>query len=74
MLVVTRFLDHEAIQEFLVKFVSISIDTMTALEKSINAKNAERREKINEFEKALEEEKKKRPQKRKWPPEKTIAE
>lgn len=74
MLVVTRFLDHEAIQEFLVKFVSISIDTMTALEKSINAKNAERREKINEFEKALEEEKKKRPHKRKWPPEKTIAE
>ena len=36
MLVITRFLDHEATQEFVVKFLTIALETLTSIEVSMN--------------------------------------
>eukprot|EP00347_Sterkiella_histriomuscorum_P006073 403354173 len=75
MLVVTRFLDHSATQEFIVKFVTVALTMLSQIEKEMSDKNAERREKIQEFEREMEEQKKKQKvPRRKWPPEITIEE
>ena len=75
MLIVTRYLDHLATQEFIVKFVTVALTMLSQLDKDMSDKNSERREKVRIFEEQLEAEKKKqRVPKKKWPPENTLEE
>ena len=67
-LLITRFLEHSAVQEFVLKFVTVAMAVLSRVDRDLAEGSRSRKAKIAEFERQLEEARAKAPRKRRWPP------